>query len=94
MADESQTESVTKKEVIGMQGQGSTGNFFNFSLDLFEGVVGGGVIGLGFSVVAGAFASLPGAFITVSQVPLFSTAIGALAFTGIAIHQIRRRLSV
>lgn len=61
------------------------------ALDIIEGVVVGGIIGLGAFIVSGAVASLPGAFITAAEVTPLSVIAGALAFVGTALHQIRVR---
>jgi hypothetical protein len=61
------------------------------ALDVIEGLVAGGLVGLGAFVVGGAVASLPGAFLTASEVTPISVIAGALAFVGTALHQIRSR---
>lgn len=79
-------------EITSVQGSGQTGNFYQISLDIVEGVVAGGLIGMSADLIASAVATVPNAFITAPFVPVFSVIAGVLAFTGIAIHQIRKRV--
>jgi uncharacterized membrane protein YGL010W len=61
------------------------------ALDIIEGLVAGGLVGLGAFIIGGAVAALPGSFLTVAEVTPISVIGGALAFVGTALHQIRAR---
>jgi len=67
-------------------------DFVNSAFDLIEGLVAGGLTGLGADVIAGAVASLPNAFLTATAVPPLSVVAGALAFIGYALPRIRSRI--
>ena len=64
----------------------------NSAFDLLEGLVGGGLTGLGTEIIATAVANLPNAFITTAVVPSLSIIAGALAFVGYSIAKIRTRV--
>jgi hypothetical protein len=68
-------------------------NFVNDGFDLLEGVVAGGVVGIGTEIIASAVATLPHAFLSVSEVAPVSVVVGALVFVGVAIKQMRDRRS-
>lgn len=61
------------------------------AFDIVEGTVAGGIIGFVMYVIAGAVSLLPGAFLTAAEVTPLSVVVGALAFLGVAVHQIRAR---
>ena len=63
------------------------------ALDIIEGLVAGGLVGLGAFIIAGAVAALPSSFLTLAEVTPVSVIAGALAFVGTALHQIRTRNS-
>ncbi len=71
----------------------SDGVFTHIALDLVEGVVFGGVVGVGMDIIAGAVATLPNSFLTTTMVSPLSVIVGALVFVGVSIHQIRQRLN-
>lgn len=82
---------ATAKEVGSIQGGESAGNFLHVALDLVEGMVAGGIIGDGAYIIASAVASLPSPVITAAEVGPLAVIAGALAFAGVALHQIRKR---
>jgi hypothetical protein len=67
-------------------------DFVNTSLDILEGIVAGGLIGLGTEITATAVSSLPSAFLTLSMVGPLSVVAGALAFVGYSVARIRTRI--
>ena len=67
-------------------------DFVNSAFDIIEGLVAGGLTGLGTDIIAGAVATLPNAFITTAVVPPLSIVAGALAFVGYSLAKIRTRI--
>ena len=67
-------------------------DFVNSAFDVIEGLVAGGLTGLGADIIAGAVASLPHAFISATVVSPLSVIAGALAFIGYALPRIRSRV--
>jgi hypothetical protein len=66
------------------------------ALDIIEGVVGGGLVGLGAYIVTGAVSTIPANFL--SGIPhadaIISTITGALVFTAMVIRKMRIRHKV
>ncbi len=71
----------------------SEGVFTHIALDLVEGIVFGGVLGVGTDIIATAVSTLPNSFLTPAMVSPLSVVVGALVFVGVSIHQIRQRLN-
>jgi len=67
-------------------------DFVNSAFDLLEGLVGGGLTGLGTDIIGTAVAGLPNSFITLAVVPSLSIIAGALVFVGYSIAKIRTRI--
>jgi multisubunit Na+/H+ antiporter MnhC subunit len=67
-------------------------DFINSSIDLIEGVVAGGLTGLGAFLIGNAVSVLPSAFISTTIVTPLSVIAGALAFVGYALPKIRARI--
>mgnify|MGYP001626380571 CR=1 FL=1 len=67
-------------------------DFLGSAIDIVEGITIGGLAGLGGEIIAYAVASFPHAFITASLVPPISVMVGALAFIGYSLHNIRGRI--
>ncbi len=67
-------------------------DFVNSALDIVEGLVSGGLVGLGTYIIGGAVASLPSAFITASIVSPLSVIAGAMTFVGYGIAKVRTRI--
>lgn len=63
------------------------------ALDIVEGVVGGGLVGLGAYIVTGAVATIPSNFLSgIPNAPaIISTITGALVFTAMVIRKMRIR---
>ena len=67
--------------------------FLHTAYDIIEGLVTGGLSGLGAYIVGGAVASLPNAFIGAGIVPTLSVLAGALGFVGYALPKLRNEIS-
>lgn len=67
-------------------------DFINSAMDLLEGIVVGGLLGLGTYIIGSGVAVLPYAFINASEVQAFSVIAGALGFIGYALPNIRKRI--
>ena len=67
-------------------------DFVNSAFDLIEGLVAGGLTGLGTDIIGSAVAVLPNAFITTAIVPPLSIITGALAFVGYSLAKVRTRI--
>jgi hypothetical protein len=66
------------------------------ALDIIEGVVGGGLVGLGAYIVTGSVSTIPANFL--SGIPhadaIISTITGALVFTAMVIRKMRIRHNI
>ena len=69
-------------------------DFVNSGLDIIEGVVAGGILGMATYIIGDAVSLLPGAFISASAVGPLAIVVGALGFVGYSIKKIRGRISV
>jgi hypothetical protein len=67
-------------------------DFINSGLDIIEGAVAGGILGIASYVIMGAVASLPSSFLSTSVVAPLSVIVGAMGFIGYALPKIRSRL--
>ncbi|MGC8621738.1 MAG: hypothetical protein ACP5U0_07495 [Caldisphaera sp.] len=69
--------------------------FLHTALDLIEGTVAGGLVGLGFDIIANAVSVLPNSFLAVSPniVAPLSVVAGALAFIGYSLPKIRNEIA-
>jgi len=67
-------------------------DFVNSAFDLIEGLVAGGLTGLGTDIIGSAVAVLPNSFIASTVVPPLSVIAGALAFVGYSLAKIRTRV--
>ena len=67
-------------------------DFVNSAIDIVEGVVAGGLLGVGSEIISSAVASFPNAFISTSLVAPLSVVVGALTFVGYSLHNIRNRV--